>query len=295
MKLLMLVNPMAGKKQGRRVAEQALNEFRRHHVEVETIYSEYHGHLIQVAEREVKGRWDGIVAVGGDGTLFEVINGMMQGVPSLPIPLGVIPVGTGNSFSRDLNIKTHEDAIAKIVAGVTRKVDLGFCQAADRLFYFINILGFGFVADVAQKASLYKKWGALSYVIGVFIITRNLRSYPLECEIDGRQFQRDNIFVEICNSTKTGGDMIMAPKARIDDGLLDVVVLNKVTRRRLLSALPKIFKGTHVDMAEVEVYQAREMTFRPGELKVLTPDGEIIGQTPITVTVLPGHIQVFDS
>jgi len=272
-----------------------LGLFARQNVQVETIYSEYRGHLIQIAEREVRGNWDGIAAVGGDGTLFEVINGMMQGDSRLPIPLGVIPVGTGNSFSRDLDIKTHEDAIAKIISGTTRKVDLGFCRAADRSFYFINILGFGFVADVAQKAALYKKWGALSYVIGVFIITRNLRSYPLECEIDGHRLQRDNIFVEICNSSKTGGDMIMAPQARIDDGLLDVVILNKVSRSRLLSALPKIFKGTHVHMPDVETFQAREMRFHPNQAKVLTPDGEIIGQTPITVSVLGGKLQVFDS
>jgi diacylglycerol kinase family enzyme len=89
--------------------------------------------------------------------------------------------------------------------------------------------------------------------------------------------------------------MIMAPQARIDDGLLDVVILNKVSRRRLLTALPKIFKGTHVHMSDVETFQAREMRFQPQEARVLTPDGEITGQTPISVSVLAGKLQVFDS
>ncbi|HOC24470.1 MAG TPA: diacylglycerol kinase family lipid kinase, partial [bacterium] len=100
-------------------------------------------------------------------------------------------------------------------------------------------------------------------------------------------------FVEISNSRKTGGDMIMAPDASIDDGLLDVVILNKLSRLRLLSALPRIFAGTHLKMREVEHFTASTMSFRTTPAKVLTPDGEITGTTPITVNVLPGKIRVF--
>jgi YegS/Rv2252/BmrU family lipid kinase len=295
MKLLMLVNPLAGRKQGKIVAQKSLSIFQQQGAEVESRSSKYAGHLLEIAEREIHGDWDGIVAVGGDGTLFEVINGMMRGNEDLPIPIGVMPVGTGNSFFRDLAIQTHDDAVRKILTGKTRNVDLGKCVCAEHTFYFINILGFGFVSDVAQKASSYKKWGAFSYVIGVFLMTMKLESYHLDFEIDGQQFQRDNIFVEICNSTKTGGDMIMAPQAKIDDGLLDVVILNKTSRSQLLSAFPKIFKGTHVHMSEVETFRAKEMQFRPAVSKMLTPDGEITGHTPITVSVLPGKIRVFDS
>ncbi|RPH93686.1 MAG: diacylglycerol kinase family lipid kinase [Calditrichaeota bacterium] len=294
MKLLMLVNPLAGRKQGEQVAQQSLDLFRQRGIKVEHQLSEYAGHLTELAERQVSGDWDGIVVVGGDGSLFEVINGMMRGNEQLPIPLGVIPVGTGNSFSRDLAIQNPEQAVEKIIGNRTRRVDLGMCQCEDQLFYFINILGFGFVSDVAQKASYYKRWGSLSYVIGVFIITAELESYHLEFEIDGQTFQRDNIFVEISNSTKTGGDMLMAPQAKIDDGYLDVVLLNKISRLGLLSALPKIFKGTHLQMKQVETFKAQKMVFRPESAKVLTPDGEIIGKTPISVAVLPGKIRVFD-
>lgn len=284
---------MAGRRQGRTVAEKSLALFEQSGLSVHNLYSEYPGHLIELAKREVNKEWDGIVALGGDGTLFEVINGMMQGNAKLPLPLGVLPAGTGNSFSRDLEIKTYVDAVGKIVNARTRPVDLGHCVCGDRTFVFINILGFGFVADVAKKAYSYRKWGALNYVIGVFLITRRLQSYSLDFEIDGAAYQRNNIFVEICNSRKTGGDMLMAPEAKIDDGLLDVVILNQVTRRRLLSALPKIFTGAHLRMPEVEHFVARKMSFRPSAAKALTPDGEIIGATPITVSVLPGALQVF--
>lgn len=295
MKILLLVNPAAGHKRGKEAAQKTLTLFRQQGVDVTCIYSEYAGHLVEIAAREVTGNWDGIAALGGDGTLFEVINGMMRGNSDLPIPLGVLPVGTGNSFSRDLHAHTLENAVQAISSGKTRKIDLGRCDYQGGTFYFINILGFGFVADVAQKASLYKKLGSLSYVIGVFIITKNLQSYSLDFEIDGKAYQRENVFVEISNSTKTGGDMIMAPAAKIDDGLLDVIVLNKISRFGILSTLPKIFKGAHVQIPQIETFQGRTMRFVPAVDKVLTPDGEITGRTPVSVSVIPGKIKVFDS
>ncbi|MDA8142119.1 MAG: diacylglycerol kinase family lipid kinase [Desulfobacteraceae bacterium] len=293
MKILMLVNPRAGRKKGERVAQKARAAFQSQGVEMVCCCSEQAGQLSELAEREVNGDWDGIVALGGDGTLFEVINGMMRGNPELPIPLGVLPVGSGNSFSRDLDIKSHDHAIAKIIAGHTRGVDLGRCTCDHSAFHFINILGFGFVSDVALIASAHKRWGDLSYLIGVFQMVRRLQSYPLEVEIDGRQFQRDNVFVEICNSTKTGGTMHMAPQARIDDGLLDVVLLNRITRLRVITSLPKLYKGTHLQLPEVETFTGRRMSFRPARSKVLTPDGEILGRTPIQVSVLPGKLRIF--
>lgn len=289
----MLTNPLAGRRRGKKIAEEALALFRARGVEVENRFSDHPGHLVEIARQEVHGEWDGIVALGGDGTLFEVINGMMEGDPELPLPLGVLPAGTGNSFSRDLDIHTQADAIDKIVAGRTRPVDLGLCHCGDRRFVFINVLGFGFVADVAQKAYSYRAWGALNYVIGVFIIARKLTAYRLEFEIDGQSYQRDNIFVEISNSRKTGGDMIMAPEALIDDGLLDVILLNKLSRRRLLAALPRIFTGSHIRMPEVEHFTGRELRFTTNPPQSLTPDGEMIGSTPISISVLPGKIKVF--
>ncbi|HNR67061.1 MAG TPA: diacylglycerol kinase family lipid kinase [bacterium] len=294
MQVLMLVNPVSGHKRGLQAAQEAVKAFEEQGVKVKSMVSEWAGHLVEIGRQQVNETWDAVVAVGGDGTLFEVVNGMLAGNENLPVPLAVIPVGTGNSFSRDLKSKSLSDTIQSVLEGKSRGVDLGFCQCADQSFCFINIAGFGFVADVAHQASFYKRWGALSYVIGVFICISRLSSYDLEFEIDGQSYSRDNLFVEICNSTKTGGDMIMAPEAKIDDGMLDVVLLNKVSRPRLLSALPKIYKGTHVQMPEVETFRASRAVFRPAIPKGLTPDGESIGSTPITISVLPGKIRIFD-
>lgn len=295
MKLLMLVNPLAGRREGEKVARETQAEFESRGIEVEIGSSLHIRHLSAIAEMEVNNGWDGIVALGGDGTVFEVINGMMRGNPDLPIPLGIIPVGSGNSFVRDLSIENRDDAIRKIAAGNTRAVDLGRCECYDQTIFFINILGFGFVSDVVRRAARYKRWGDFSYLIGVFIETMRLKSDRLDFAIDGQRFRRDTVFAEICNSTKTGGDMIMAPQAKIDDGLLDLVLLNRISRARLLAALPRIFQGTHLKLKEVETFSGKTMQFHPTTDKALTPDGEIAGTTPISVSVLPGKVRVFDS
>ncbi|MCI0515461.1 diacylglycerol kinase family lipid kinase [candidate division KSB1 bacterium] len=293
MKLLLLVNPQAGRKKGQETADQAVNLLRQKGHQVETRFTKHARQMYTLAAAAVQENWDGIVAVGGDGTLFEVINGMMSTNPALPIPLGTLPVGTGNSFSRDLQIRDFAGAVEKISNGQTRRVDLGQYDSSEGTQYFINLLGFGFVADVAQIAQRYKRLGALSYAIGVLIKTIRLEIFHLELEIDGRRLERENCFVEICNSQKTGGDMLIAPQAKIDDGLLDVIILNRISRIGVLKAFPKIFDGTHLDIPECEFYQAKQIIARPATPKILTPDGEVRGFTPITVSVLPQKIAMF--
>lgn len=295
MKLLMFVNPAAGRYRAGMAVKRVIRKLKRYGVDVVCRSSARRGDLSRLAEIEVNGDWDGILSMGGDGTLFEVINGMMRGNPDMPIPLGVLPCGSGNSFCMDLGIRTLSDAIKKIVGGKRRRVDLGRCDCNGKRFYFINILGFGFVSDVVARALRHKRWGDAGYVMGVFRAARQVQWYPMTFEIDGRRFHRENVFVEICNSTKTGGDMLMAPSARIDDGVLDVVLLNRISSPRILACLPKLYKGSHIDMPEVDTFSGRHMVFRPADTKLVSPDGELYGSTPIYVSILPGRVSFFDS
>jgi len=244
-------------------------------------------------EPNIGGDFDGVISVGGDGTLFETINGLAQADPAFSTPVGIVPVGTGNSFAKDLGINSFETAVDKICRGRTARVDLGHFNCDSASYYFINVLGFGFVADVAQQAAAYKRLGSLSYIISLLSVMKNLSFYRLELTIDGEKYERENCLVEICNSTKTGGDMIIAPDARIDDGLLDVIVLNKITKTRLLRAFPRIFKGSHLALPEVETFKASSVSAVTSTPKTCTPDGEILGQTPIEVGVCPGKVTLF--
>jgi diacylglycerol kinase (ATP) len=111
--------------------------------------------------------------------------------------------------------------------------------------------------------------------------------------IDGKVYQRDYIFAEICNSTKTGGNMIMAPEAKIDDGLLDVILLNDISKLNLLKVFPLIFKGTHVLDSHVETFTCKQIKIVTETPQRLTPDGEVFGTTPIEVSILPNKINMF--
>jgi len=293
MKLCMIVNPHAGKKRGGEIAAHVAALLEVGGVETERLVSEHVGGTRELAEDIDPLQWDGVLAVGGDGTLFEVVNGLLKGADSIPIPVGQVPVGTGNSFLRDVEIASAEDIVSRILGGRVRDIDLGHFTSDAGSFYFANLLGAGFVSNVAHRAGKYKALGSLSYLLGVVEEVIGLKSTLTRIDIDGRRFERDAIFVEVCNSRYTGGSMMMAPSARIDDGLLDVVILNRVTRRRLLRLLPTIFSGTHVDAPEIEVFSGRDISVESDVPLALTPDGETFGHTPIKVSVHPGRMRMF--
>jgi diacylglycerol kinase (ATP) len=297
----LIVNPNAGKRGGSAVAAEAEDTLRRAGVTVTTRFSTYPGEAVGLArEAASAAAVDAVVAVGGDGTLFEVINGLCgsgrssssASSPIVPIPVAQIPVGTGNSFIKDLSVNSPQEAIDAILAGHRRTIDLGRFTTADGAWYFVNLLGAGFVSSVAHTAGRYKKLGALSYILAVVQETIRLTSNPLTLTIDGRAVHRDGVFVEICNSRYTGGDMMMAPDAAIDDGLFDVVVMSRASRRKLLSLFPKIFSGRHVEDPLIEVFRGQSITLETSDPWLLTPDGETFGITPISVEIIPGGLEI---
>lgn len=293
MKLAMIVNPNAGKKKGLSLAREAAEVLKNEGMEIEILISEKKGDTRILAENLSLHGIDAVIAVGGDGTLFEVINGLLSNQDELSVPLGQIPVGTGNSFIKDLGIQSVNDALKHIMSGKTRKIDLGKFSCNEGSFYFVNLLGSGFVSNVAYRAKRYKMLGSFSYILGVLEEVIFLRPTAIEVELDGKSIKRDALFTEICNSKFTGGDMMMAPDAEIDDGLLDIVLLNKVSRRKVLSLFPAIFKGSHIKDEVIECFKGKKISVKSARPLLLTPDGETFGTTPIDVQVHPGKIRMF--
>lgn len=293
MNLALIVNPHAGNKHGLKAAHRVSGILNENGHEAHLLISEFPGNTIDIAESIDVDLFDGILAVGGDGTLFEVINGLLKNKKELKIPLGQIPVGTGNSFIKDLGVTTEEDALKAVLSGNVREIDLGEFTYSGGSHFFVNLLGSGFVSNVAYRARKYKLFGALSYILGVLEELVVLKAVDIELNIDGTMIKRKAVFTEICNSRYTGGDMLMAPGAEIDDGLLDVVVLNRITRRKLLSLFPLLFKGEHVNDDALEVFRGREISLKSEKPLMLTPDGETFGDTPIEVKVHPGKIKMF--
>lgn len=238
--------------------------------------------------------FDAFVIAGGDGTILQALNGYLQNKSEQKPPVGFIPTGTGNAFVRDIGLLTGEieKAVEKINSGKIIPVDAAFAETKNSQFYFFNILGIGFVADVVATGQKFKFLGNISYTIGVFIEALRLKNQYIDLLIDGQKHRFNYTFVEISNTTYTS-NFYMAPNARFDDGYLDVTVLEKINLWRLLSSFPKIFKGTHLEMPEIKTFKAKEIELITQEEKLATPDGELLGLTPIRIKVIKHAMQIF--
>ncbi|MDQ7053104.1 MAG: diacylglycerol kinase family lipid kinase [candidate division KSB1 bacterium] len=294
MKLLLIYNPQAGHRRARKILPEVETTFVRHGIEFDLALTDYPEHAIERVREADFSQYDGIVAAGGDGTLYEVINGYFQNPSPRRIPIGVLPIGTGNAFARDLDLDLSRwsEAVAIIAAHKPRKVDVGRFRCHGQTYYFLNIIGLGFVADVTETAAKLKRLGNIAYTIGVFHRMIRLKTSRLYIQLDGQTLDRECIFVEISNTRYTS-NFFIAPDARIDDGLLDVVVLNRMSRVQLLRSFPKVFTGEHVHLPQVETYQVRQIRIEAEEPKVLAPDGELAGITPVDIECLPGAVEVF--
>ena len=294
MKILLLYNPFAGGKRGKKLLPQVKSSLKKNNIDFDLKITEYPQHGIKIVRESDFAGYDGIVASGGDGTLFDLINGYYQNQSKKRIPVGVIPTGTGNAFARELDIGSDswQEAIEIIGLNKTKKVDAGHFRTGEQDYYYLNILGLGFVADVVATAQKLKFLGNISYTFGVFYRMSLLNTHQLTIEIDGNKIEQENIFVEISNTRYTS-NFLMSPNAKIDDGLLDVTLLRKTTRRKLLKSFPKMFTGEHIFLDEVDTFQAKKISVKTDTPKVLTPDGELLGHTPVEVECLHHGIEMF--
>ena len=250
------------------------------------------GAATDLARRLGEGGASRVVAGGGDGTLHEVVNGLMQCPPGLRPALGVVPLGTGNAFARELGLLPGQwrEALGIIAAGHQRPVDVGHVRGEDSSFYFLNILGAGFVAQAARAAQRCKWLGQGAYTLGTLAAVVAMRSQRMRVVVDGRAREEELLMIEISNSRYTGTNFLMAPSARLDDGLLDVTLVRALPRRRLLRLFPSIYEGSHVGVEEVTVLQGREIHLSAEPGQALVVDGELRGRTPVAIECLPAAL-----
>lgn len=294
MKLLVICNPVSGHGRAKRIFPK-IEEYLEHKGNRYTlILTEYPGHAAEIARETCLEGFSGIVAVGGDGTLFEVLNGYRKNTSPARIPIGVVPTGTGNSVARELEIELSDwpSAIDIVLDNQPKKIDIACVRTNEDVYYFVNILGIGFAANVTARAHSLKTFGNVAYTLGVFLEAVSLQPASFDINIDGKSIERSAIFVEVSNTRYTA-NFFMAPAARIDDGLLDITVLNKVSRRKLIQYFPKIFTGEHVALEEVETFQARNIRIASNRPQRVSPDGELRGATPVEIECLPQAIEMF--
>jgi diacylglycerol kinase (ATP) len=224
-----------------------------------------------------------------------VLNGLYEHPAGRRVPLGLVPVGTGNAFARDLGLLPGdwEKGVGIIRAGRQRRVDVGRVTHEGGVYHFLNIVGAGLPVDAMRTAERLKLLGKSAYSLAALWRALRLQTYPMRLEIDGDLLEQQALFVEISNSRYTGTSFLMAPAAEFDDGLLDVTLLRRLSRRRLLRLFPTIYRGRHVEHAEVLTRRARCVRLLAPAGLLLAPDGEFRGSTPATVECLPRDLSLF--
>lgn len=290
-----VLNPAAGGGRCGRRAPAALARLRGAGLDVEVARTEGPGDGVRLAAEAYAAGFRRFIAIGGDGTTHELLNGVLPAaIEGERCAIGFLPLGTGNSFLRDFGESAEQQAASALCTGRMRPCDVIELRHAEGVTYFINILSFGFVADVNALANRrFKPLGQASYAIAVVLRTATLRSRPLVLRLDDRPAIDDPLaFVAISNSRFTGGKMMMAPEADTADGLVDVVVVRELSRLSLLRTFPKIFSGTHIENPAVSYSRARRIVFDVSERLDAMIDGEVARLQPRELEVVPSAIDV---
>jgi YegS/Rv2252/BmrU family lipid kinase len=292
--ICLVVNPAAGGGRSGRLAPGVERALRAHGLTVRRADTRDLEHARALAA-EAAGAGETVVALSGDG----LIGALADALRLLPgAVLGIVPGGRGNDLARVLGIPDDTNAaVAVIAAGHTQALDLGLVDSDDSAAggrAFVGIASAGFDSDANRIANEAPAWlGGLVYVYGALRALAAWRPARFELELDPPSEPRSFTAFSIgaCNSRTYGGGMRAAPDAMLDDGLLDIVVCESVSKLTFLTRiLPKVFKGTHVHEPSVHVFRARELALSADRPFTMYADGDPIGELPVRVRALPGAV-----
>ncbi len=236
------------------------------------------------------------IAVGGDGTGFEIVNGLFpEAIDAVEKPtLGFLPLGTGNSFLRDFSTVGAEFSRKALAEGRKRVCDVIRLDHKEGTIFYINILSLGFVADVCTVTNArFKRFGEAGYGLGVVLTVAGLACLPIPIRADGGALDSAPVaFLSINNSRFTAGKMMMAPNADTADGYADIIRVGELGRMAFLKTFPKVFKGTHLQHPAVQATRAKSIEFElPGPADAMI-DGEVIRLWPTRLSVLHHALEV---
>jgi diacylglycerol kinase (ATP) len=262
----------------------------------ETLFSERPGHLIELAGSAVDGGATLVVAVGGDGTLNEVVNG----IAGRDVDLATIPLGTGMDFGRTYGIPTKfEEAVRLALGGVPRTIDAGRVSyrtwgGEDAVRWFANVGSVGMSGAVAQRANGMSKalGGKATFFYALTRVFLEWENTDVTVRFDGEERHGKMHDVIVANGVWHGGGMMLAPDARPDDGAFDVIMIGDVGKVDFLTTAPKLYKGRHIGHPKIEVVRTARVEVDAGERLPIELEGEQVGTTPATFELVPGALRV---
>jgi diacylglycerol kinase (ATP) len=312
---LAIINPAAGGGRCRELVPSAIARLRNAGIALEAAETNAPGDATRIAREGYAQGFRKFIAVGGDGTSFEIVNGLFrkssdqlsalgsherQGQTDQTPTLSFLPLGTGNSFLRDFS---DPKAVDRGLEHAMRAIEERRSTACDVLrlthkegeLYYINVLSVGFAADVAAlRHRRFLNFGHAGYLAAIFLSLARLKRRPFPVRADGQgDFdQRSCLFLTFNNSKFTGGTMMIAPDARTNDGLIEYVRWGPIGRLGLIRNLPTLYDGTHTRHPLAERRAARQIEFQLDEPVDVMIDGEVMQLECKKIDVLPSSLQV---
>ncbi len=283
LRYLLIVNPEAGSRSTMKALPDIEHLLRDRQANYEFHFTKEPGHASDLV-KELGDDFDVIVSVGGDGTINEIINGM----PDLNKPLGILPIGTGNDFARSCSIKIGdlEKAIDILLANNIKKLDVGEVNGRR----FINVMGLGFEGranDIGKMLPFLH--GTPKYLIAIGGTYLTYRRMPLRLKFNDMEINEKVFLVSIGNGWNVGGGLQLTPKAKLDDGLFDVCYAQNISRLRILQVFSKLYDGTINEVPEMEMYQTKALSIESDLPIPAHIDGEAFDpvQTKFDIRIIP--------
>lgn len=294
-----IVNPAAGAGKSARRWPRVRALLKSLGLRFEHRLTEAPGHAVELAREAAGDGCEYVVAVGGDGTVNEVVNGLHRAAALPATVLGIIGTGTGGDYLRSMDVsRRFPDACQRLLKPEPRRVDLGMVAYGSNggrdERCFVNFSGIGFDAEMVRATKThFKRLGGLpSYLLGLLTTFAVYRNRRISLKLDGETETRKICTVVAGIGRYGGGGMMTTPDASLDDGLFDVLIIDDIGKLELLKALPTIYRGTHLNHPKVTVKRARRVEIITETVTALQADGELLGETPATFRVLPGALRI---
>ncbi|UCC17921.1 MAG: diacylglycerol kinase family lipid kinase [Dehalococcoidales bacterium] len=262
-------------------------------------YTEGTGHAIEIAHEATSDGYRYLVAVGGDGTVNEVANGILNAGNSGDVSFGVVSTGTGSDFARSAGVPLdYVNACTMLTSTKRFVIDAGIVEyhknGEKMQRYYVNAAGIGFDAAAVESTEKIPKYfgGTIPYLTGLLRTLIGYRNKSVVMDIDDKKRSAKILSVIVANGNYLGGGMHVAPDAVMDDALLDVVVIGDIGKLDLLKSLPMIYKGTHGEHPKVGIERAAEVSIDTSERVLVHADGELLGEGPASFKLLPSALSL---
>jgi diacylglycerol kinase (ATP) len=294
-----IVNPAAGAFSTRRkwpIISRLLNAIG---IPFDFEYTEGVGHAIELARLAASDGYRYLVAVGGDGTVNEVANGILNSTNASTTALGIVSTGTGSDFIRSVGIsRDYTSACSALTSPRRLSIDVGVVeyqrQGQTLKRFFINTAGVGFDAAAVRETERLPKYfgGTIPYIVGVLRALLTYKNKPVVIRVGDKEESYRVLDVAVANGGYLGGGMHIAPEAELGDSLLDVVIVGDMGKLEFLKEFPKVYKGTHVSLSKVTMKKGTDINIESPEPTMVYADGELLGECPASFRVVPGALSL---